>query len=70
VGKVKAMRQDRLELAYDRGSMDYYYGRQPTPHIWLDRMGRDVVLKQHMSPDEIKAYYDGYEEETDRKDWG
>lgn len=73
-GKVKAMAQDtverREELAYRRGESDYYYFRDPKPHIWLDGIGRDVVNKEEMTEGEIEAYYLGYEEETDRKEWG
>lgn len=54
---------------YDRGSMDRYYGRGPSPHKWPDGTGNGekVILTDEA---EIAEYLRGYEEEDDRKDWG
>ena len=70
MGRIKAWMMDREDRAANRGSADRYYGRQPVPHIWIDNMGRDVVNKDDMTEREIEMYYEGYDNETDRKDWG
>jgi hypothetical protein len=57
--------------AYDRGSADAYYGRPTDPHYYTggtyDSPRIDAV---DMSEEEIAAYFAGYEEQVDRKDWG
>lgn len=70
MGRVKSWMMDREERAASRGSADRWYGRMPNPHIWLDGMGRDVVEVSDMTDHEIQSYWDGYENETGRKDWG
>jgi hypothetical protein len=70
MGKVKAMMMDREERALDRGSADAYYGRSGRPHIWLDGLGQQVVEKSRMTQGEIAAYWEGYDNQIDRKDWG
>jgi hypothetical protein len=56
---------------WDRGSADAYYGREQKPHYYVgatystERVGMEL-----MTNDEIAAYKDGYDNETDRKDWG
>ena len=70
MGKVKAMMMDREERALDRGSADSYYGRSGCPHIWLDSLGQQVVEKSSMTQGEIAAYWEGYDNQIDRKDWG
>ena len=70
MGRVKSWAMDRAEKAAERGSMDRYYGRRPDPHFWLDNLGKDVVKKSDMSEYEIDAYYEGWSNEEDRKDWG
>ena len=54
---------------YDRGSADYYYWRPRDPHKYPEGTGRGerVTLTD---PEEIEAYNAGYDEETDRKDFG
>ena len=55
----------------DRGSADAYYGRPYDPHYYVgDSMQSERVEKDFMTVGEIAAYDYGYEEETDRKDWG
>ena len=55
----------------DRGSADAYYGRPYDPHYYVgDSMQSERVKKDNMTVGEIAAYDYGYEEETDRKDWG
>lgn len=70
MGKVKAMMMEREERAADRGSADRYYGRTGKPHIWLDPMGHRTVEEDAMTKGEIDAYWEGYHNEEDRKDWG
>ena len=70
MGKVKLWVMDREERAADRGSMDRYYGRQPEPHIWLDNIGKSVVTERNMTKEEKNAYWEGWRNEEDRKDWG
>jgi len=56
----------------DRGSMDYYYGRQPRPHKWIRTITPDgAVYKEFLltDPQEIADYHRGFEEETERKEW-
>ena len=60
---------DRKQLALKRGAIDAYYGHSGTPRIVLDALGNTIVLKTEMSKDEIKAYWKGYDEQIDRKEW-
>ena len=69
MGKVKLWMMDREERAASRGAADAYYRRMPKPHIWLDDMGTDVVEASDMTDHEIQSYWDGYENEEDRKEW-
>jgi len=57
--------------AYDRGSADAYYGRSFEPHFYTGAtyMSARVEL-EHMTAAEITAYTAGYNQTTDRKDWG
>ena len=55
----------------DRGSADAYYGRGFEPHYFVgDTYQSEAVMIDDMTPDEIAAYKYGYDNETDRKDWG
>jgi hypothetical protein len=55
----------------DRGSADAYYGRRSEPHYYIEgSILSDKVEKADMTEDEIAAYYYGYANEDDRKDWG
>lgn len=57
--------------AYDRGSADAYYGRAPDPHYYLGATYTTKRIgKEDMTQDEIDSYLSGYNQETDRKDWG
>ena len=57
--------------AYDRGSADAYYGRAPDPHNYLGATYTTKrIVKEDMTQDEIDSYLSGYNQETDRKDWG
>ena len=57
---------------YDRGSADAYYRRPVFPHRRVrtqpgtDQQSQIVAL---YDPAEIAAYFDGFNNETDRKDW-
>jgi hypothetical protein len=50
---------------FDRGRADYYYGRGPGPHKWLDDVGRKRV--EVLTEEEISAYMAGY---ACGKEWG
>lgn len=60
---------DRMQLALKRGAIDAYYGHSGKPRIVLDALGNTIVLKTEMSKDEIKAYWEGYDNQIDRKEW-
>ena len=53
----------------DRGSADAYYGRLYDPHKWPEGTGHGQRVKL-TDLEEIEAYKEAYESETDRKDWG
>ena len=58
----------------ERGGMDRYYGRPFSPHYYAPDPrnhigGRDVGASE-MTPEERKEYEEGFEEGTDKKDWG
>lgn len=59
---------------FDRGSVDYYYWRRPSPHYYLGNTGTsERVEMSMMTEEEIAAYRAGYErsqEIGERKDWG
>lgn len=59
---------------YDRGGADSYYRRRPVPHcyaaddVWLSKM----ILEEDMSKEEIKEYWQGYNDNEKAgfwKDW-
>ena len=57
--------------AYDRGSADAYYYRPPEPHYFTGDTYQSTKIEEvDMSEEEIAAYMAGYNETTDRKDWG
>ena len=60
---------DRMQLALKRGAADAYYWHSGRPRIVLDPLGKTVVPKADMSKEEIKAYWQGYDEQIDRKEW-
>ena len=70
MGKVKAWAMDREERVADRGAADRYYGREPVPHFWLDNLGVNFVTEEEMTVEEVDAYFEGWWNEEDRKDWG
>lgn len=56
---------------YDRGSADKYYGGRPTPHYYVGAVGGSRRVEEwHMTKDQIAEYHAGYDQETDKKDWG
>jgi len=60
----------RLELAYNTGDSDAYYGRHPIPRIKAGLHRREIPISE-MTAEEIREFWRGYEENpTDRKDWG
>lgn len=58
---------------WDRGSADSYYHRPQRPHYFIgDTYNTPEVKKDEMTPEEIEAYYAGYEWNErfgDKKDW-
>jgi len=64
---------DRHGGPYDRGQMDSYYGRGYQPHYYVGATQQsERVEKENMTPEEIKAYKAGYnnnEEQGDFKQW-
>jgi hypothetical protein len=55
--------------AYDRGSADKYYGRDFNPHYFVgDSLASEYVL--NLNSEERAAYTQGYNEQTDAKEWG
>lgn len=56
--------------AYDRGACDAYYWREAAPHYYTGDTHMSTRIEEvDMSWEEIQAYYAGYEEMADRKDW-
>ena len=53
----------------DRGHMDAYYGRDPQPH-YFEGDTLQSVKRTDLSCQEYLEYYQGYNNCTDRKDWG
>lgn len=57
--------------AYDRGSADAYYSREIQPHYYRgDTYKSGCIEENGMTEEEIAAYYQGYYDQNDRKDWG
>ncbi len=55
----------------DRGSADAYYGRDYDPHWYPNGTGKGYkVTEGGMTAEEVDEYREGYDNETDRKDWG
>lgn len=55
--------------AYDRGGADAFYGRPKKPHYYLGGSYNGEAVTA-LTPEEIAEYMRGYDECTDRKDWG
>jgi hypothetical protein len=56
---------------YDRGSADAYYCRMFCPHYYKgDTYRSERVSIEGMTIEEICQYEKGFNECTDRKDWG
>jgi len=56
--------------AQDRGSCDAYYQRPFDPH-YITNKGKGIrITKDDMTAQEIAEYTEGYENETERKEWG
>lgn len=57
--------------AHDRGSADAYYGREAQPHYYRGDTYKSARIEEDgMTEEEIAAYYQGYYDQNDRKDWG
>jgi hypothetical protein len=49
--------------AYDRGSADWWYQRQPVPHMFEGKTYDSVLVKEdEMDPLDVEAYWAGYNE--------
>lgn len=56
---------------YDRGSADAYYHRPFEPHFFRGATYQsERVDLANMTAEEITAYTAGYNQTTERKDWG
>ena len=59
---------------YDRGTADFWYGRQYDPHFFKGATySTDKVELKDMTPAEITAYSKGFqtaEADGSQKDWG
>lgn len=56
---------------FDRGSADAYYQRPAIPHCWPEGTGKGIRIEEcDMTPEQIAEYHEGYDNETDRKEWG
>jgi len=57
--------------AYDRGSADSYYGREPRPHYFTGNTYQSTEIEEvDMSEEEIAAYMAGYNETPfAQKEW-
>ena len=59
---------------YDRGTADFWYGREYDPHFFKGATySTDKVELKDMTPAEITAYSKGYktaEADGSQKDWG
>lgn len=55
----------------DRGSADKFYDRPYEPHWYPEGTGKGTrITQEDMTPTEIAAYTHGWDNETDRKEWG
>jgi hypothetical protein len=55
---------------YDRGSADYYYSRGMEPHYYPNGTGKFPRIKEEaMTEAEKTAYFAGYNDETDKKQY-
>lgn len=54
----------------DRGAADAYYGRSPSPHYWPNGTLKGYkVTRQDMTAEQIAEYFEGYDNQIDRKEW-
>lgn len=54
----------------DRGSADAYYNRLPKPHYWPNGTLKGYkVTREDMTQEQIDEYYEGYNNQEDRKEW-
>jgi len=62
---------DRHGGPYDRGAADAYYGRRFFPHYYKgDTQASPLIEIEDCDSPDYDAYRAGYNEQTDRKDWG
>ena len=55
---------------FDRGGADSYYQRPPRPHYWKTVNGKGIKIEEKdMTPEEVQAYLEGYEENERRGDF-
>lgn len=53
---------------YECGAADRYYGRRYNPHY--EKFYPRFMRVEDLTADEVEEYTAGWNEETDRKDWG
>lgn len=64
-------RDDRHGGPYDRGRADAYYGRGIWPHFFEGATGlSEPITRDQMTDEQVEDYLAGFNEETDRKDYG
>ena len=67
----KSLKKAENGSPLDRGSADRYYGRPYDPHYWPMGTNNGIKIEaEQMDPLQIAQYTFGYENETDRKNWG
>ena len=58
------------QSAWQRGSVDAYYGRRPEPHYYSGYSYQsDRVERDKMTKGQIEAYLTAYNGQDDEKDW-
>jgi hypothetical protein len=68
---TEVMYNKRHGSPYDRGSADAWYGRRFYPHYYSGDTGGSTLIEiADDESSEYDAYRAGYNEQTDRKDWG
>lgn len=55
-----------VERARRRGGSDRYYGRKYSPAVLVGHLGQ---TRPAYTPSEIAGYKDGWDNETDKKEW-
>lgn len=62
----KFVKTPAMDRAYSRGGADRYYRRKFEPSVLISHLGR---VRPAYTPSEIAAYSEGWDNETERKEW-